>query len=102
MVIVKKHAIQRYQERVENVPANIAKQRLIKIAKCGSKQFIKKNGKNLNELEFHITYEGIEVLALKNPALKNLYIITCNGDTQLRKWYRDQSNQNKRLMRMVM
>lgn len=102
MIIVKKHAIKRYQERVESISTKAAKQKLIEIVTLGKQKRRKINGKNLKEVEYSIIYEGVEVLAVKNHVNGNIHVITCHGDTELQKWCRGQAMLKRNLIKMVM
>ena len=100
MIKIKKHAIKRYQERVENVPRRVAEKRLQEIAQKGTFALTRQNAKNPKETEYKITYNGIELLAAKSGDI--LYIITCHGTEALRKWSRAQVIKRMNIARMVM
>lgn len=88
---VTKHAIKRYRQRVQHdVSDELAETMLLEIARKGKVVNKKINAQNAMELEIYVTYKGVEILIIKNLKEKKYYIITCLGDSQLRKWYKKQ------------
>lgn len=100
VIEIKAHAIQRYQQRVENVSWQIAEERLREIAKKGTATLVGINAKNPQETEYKIAYNGVELLATKNG--DTLYVITCHGNEALQKWCRAQMFKRFNTAKMVM